>query len=72
MEYIKGDKNKMTITNKIYIQNQILNNFIEKLNTLEIESNSGKSFLNKAVENIEEAIKENNAFLEIKLKEVKK
>jgi len=43
-------------------QNKRICLLLNKIRDLKINSNSGKSYLNEAVENLEEALKENYAF----------
>jgi hypothetical protein len=50
-------------------ENIKLSNLLEKIRAFKISSNSGGSYLNKAVENIQEAIKENLSLMEIESKQ---
>lgn len=57
--------------NSIKQENIRLSNLLEKIRAFNIRSNSGKSYLNKAVENLSQAIKENWAYYEVSLKNQK-
>lgn len=57
------------MNNTIKQENKKLSNLLEEIRNFKISSNSGKSYLNKAMENIQEAIEENWSLLEIKTKE---